>query len=84
MPRGKWTLPGPGIEPMSPALPGGFVALDQQGSPGKFSLRPGVCVVLVGWSCWNGCPQGTWTCGQGQSKAGRGTGVSQLAVALVG
>ena len=28
-----WDLPGPGLEPMSPALAGGFLTLRHQGSP---------------------------------------------------
>ena len=28
-----WNLPGPGTEPMSPALSGRFLSLDHQGSP---------------------------------------------------
>ena len=34
LPRGMWDLPGPGIEPMSPALAGGFFTT---GPPWKFS-----------------------------------------------
>ena len=33
--RGMWDLPGPGIEPMSPALTGGFLTAMP---PGKSSL----------------------------------------------
>ena len=32
LPRGVWNLPGPGIEPMFPALAGGFLTT---GPPGK-------------------------------------------------
>ena len=28
-----WSLPGPGIEPLSPVLAGGFFPLHHQGSP---------------------------------------------------
>ena len=31
--HGMWNLPGPGIEPVSPALQGGFSILSHQGSP---------------------------------------------------
>ena len=31
--RGKWDLPGPGIEPVSPALAGGFFTTETPGSP---------------------------------------------------
>ena len=33
--RGMWDLPGPGLEPMSPALAGGFLTMCHQGSPQK-------------------------------------------------
>lgn len=33
MPGGMWDLPGPGMEPMSPALAGGFLTPGPQGSP---------------------------------------------------
>ena len=33
LPRGTWDLPGPGIEPVSSALAGGFLTLDHQGGP---------------------------------------------------
>ena len=31
--RGMWDIPGPGLEPVSPALAGGFLTLRHQGSP---------------------------------------------------
>ena len=34
--RGMWDLPGPGLEPMSPALAGGFLTT---APPGKPSLK---------------------------------------------
>ena len=38
--RGTWHLPGPGIEPTSPALAGGFLTSGPPGrSPLKFLLR---------------------------------------------
>ena len=33
LPRSMWNLPRPGIEPMSPALAGGFLTTGPQGSP---------------------------------------------------
>jgi len=33
LPRGMWNLPGPGIEPVSPVLAGGFSNIEPQGSP---------------------------------------------------
>ena len=34
--RGTWDLPGPGIEPMSPALAGGFLTTAPPGKPRNF------------------------------------------------
>ena len=31
--RGMWNLPGPGLEPMSPALAGGFLTIVPPGKP---------------------------------------------------
>ena len=43
--RGMWNLPGPGIEPVSPALAGRFLSLRHQGSPTTdFSCRLCACV----------------------------------------
>ena len=39
--RGMWDLPGPGLEPMSPALADGFLTTDHQGSP-VLPLEPAV------------------------------------------
>ena len=33
LPRGMWDLPGPGIEPVSPALAGGFLTTAPPGKP---------------------------------------------------
>ena len=33
LPRGMWNLPRPGINPTSPALAGGFLTREPQGSP---------------------------------------------------
>ena len=33
--RGVWELPGPGLEPLSPALAGGFLTTAPPGKPGK-------------------------------------------------
>ena len=35
--RGMWDLPGPGFEPVSPALAGRFFILRHQGNPGDVS-----------------------------------------------
>ena len=35
--RGMWDLPGPGLEPASPALVGGFLTTVPPGKPEKFS-----------------------------------------------
>ena len=31
--RGMWDLPGPGLEPVSPALAGGFLTTEPPGKP---------------------------------------------------
>ena len=36
--RGMWELPGPGLEPLSPALAGGFLTTVPPGKPGAWSL----------------------------------------------
>ena len=63
-----WILPGPGIEPVSPALAGGFLT---PGPPGKswifFSYWPFI------FRCQKGLP-GPWG-----KKAGEGTGKFQAA-----
>ena len=38
--RGMWDLPGPGLEPVSPALAGGFLTMRHQGSPFLASSPP--------------------------------------------
>ena len=37
--RGMWDLPGPGLEPMSPALAGGFSTTAPPGKPGRWILN---------------------------------------------
>ena len=37
--RGMWDLPGPGTEPVSPALAGGFLTTVPPGKPHKCSLK---------------------------------------------
>ena len=44
--RGMWDLPGPGLEPVSPALPGGFFTTAPPGKP-KLSLNYPVCACHV-------------------------------------
>ena len=34
-----WDLPGPGMEPVSPALAGGFLTTAPPGKPGKYLLE---------------------------------------------
>ena len=68
-PHSIWNLPGPGIEPMSPALPGGFLTTGPPGNSGCCSaakscltLQPqGLhharlpCLSLSPWVCPNSC-----------------------------
>ena len=42
--RSVWDLPGPGIEPMSPAWAGGFFTIEPLGSPNK----PGLTGIIIG------------------------------------
>ena len=49
MTHGMWNLPRQGMEPVSPALAGGFFPPDYQGSPQRFFLSsvkccPEVCI----------------------------------------
>ena len=44
--RGMWDIPGPGLEPVSPALAGGFLTLRHQGSPQLWSLRSWLAIDL--------------------------------------
>ena len=37
--RGMWDLPGPGIQPVSPALAGGFATTAPPGKPQEYSLK---------------------------------------------
>ena len=46
-------LPGPGIEPVFPALAGGFLTTSPQGSPGLLVLKPGQSQANQGsWSLY--------------------------------
>ena len=36
---GMWDLPGPGLEPVSPALAGGFLTTAPPGKPNKLTLK---------------------------------------------
>ena len=38
MPRGMWDLPGPGLEPVSPASAGGFLTTAPPGKPLRYSF----------------------------------------------
>ena len=42
---GMWGLPGPGLEPVSPALAGGFLTTTPPGMPNRYILNE--CLVLV-------------------------------------
>ena len=45
---GLWDPPGPGIEPMSPALAGGFFATEPPGKPkGSFKSTPSLAWVVL-------------------------------------
>ena len=49
--RGMWVLPGPGIEPVSPALAGGFLTTEPPGKPkAAFFFKGGVLGRTV--NCW--------------------------------
>ena len=41
-----WDLPGPGLEPVSPALAGGFSTTAPPGKPGIVVLDSGVCPLV--------------------------------------
>ena len=49
--HGMWDIPGPGLEPMSPALAGGFSTTVPPGKPGTRSFLggslPGLCFALA-------------------------------------
>ena len=49
LPHGMWDLPGPGIEPMSPALAGGFLTTGPPGNPQKRSIVFHFCKSLKVW-----------------------------------
>ena len=38
LPQNMWDLPGSGIKPVSPALPGGFFTTEPPGKPSHYSL----------------------------------------------
>ena len=44
-----WVLPGPGIEPVSPALVGGFLTTEPPGSPPSSLLKRGKRGSEQGW-----------------------------------
>ena len=48
---GMWNLPGPGIEPKSPALAGGFSTTDHQGSPNSLTNSRIFLSVQRGFLC---------------------------------
>ena len=48
-----WDLPGPGLEPMSPALAGGFLTSAPPGKPiGYFSFFFKIYLFIYSWLCW--------------------------------
>ena len=53
--RGMWDLPGPGLEPVSPALAGGFLTTDHQGSPVSAFLRQAVMCTNISSACLSLC-----------------------------
>ena len=52
--RGMWDLPGPGLEPMCPALAGGFLTTAPPGKPLSLVF---VWMVAI-WGCFAECCQG--------------------------
>ena len=44
---GMWDLPGPGIEPVSPALAGRFLTTGPPGSPHLLSFRNHICMMTL-------------------------------------
>ena len=48
--RGMWDLPGPGLEPMSPALAGGFLTTAPPGNPSRpfFICLKGTLMIILG------------------------------------
>ena len=60
--RGMWKLPGPGIEPMSPALAGGFPSTAPPGTSQTAVFKvPFVCLIIFG---------GSQACALGSRKGG--------------
>ena len=45
--RGMWDLPGPGLEPVSPALAGRFSTTAPPGKPSKCFLYKSYCLILT-------------------------------------
>ena len=47
-----WDLPGPGLEPVSPALAGGFLTTVLPGKPldGEIEAQKGQCIAKLDWS----------------------------------
>ena len=53
LPRGRWNLPKPGVEPVSPALAAGFLSTAPPGKSQRPFLGPVLCRVLGGhWGSW--------------------------------
>ena len=44
--RGMWDLPGPGLEPVSPALAGGFLTTAPPGKPRSSFLMQKVALIM--------------------------------------
>ena len=50
--RGVWGLPRPGIEPVSPALAGGFLITGSPGKSYRWTLRAFAVIGLCSFICW--------------------------------
>ena len=59
-----WDLPGPGIEPMSPALAGGFSATAPPGKSPEMSFDGGVEVIMEQFQA-NEDAKEVWSTGKG-------------------
>ena len=51
-PCGTWDLPGPGIEPVSPALAGGFLTTGPPGTSQRYFFFFLINLFIYFWLCW--------------------------------